>query len=189
MVKTRPELDAPDLQLTFVPGLSLATTRAGQREHGFLTSICLLRPKSRGSVAIRSADPLAKPVIQPNYMTAEEDAVTIKDGVKIVRRIASQAPLQAYRGAELNPGEQIQSDADLSQWVRQTTSTLWHGSSTCRMGTDERAVVDKELKVRGVTGLRVADASIMPNIIGGNTSAPAMMIAEKCAAMILEARV
>jgi choline dehydrogenase len=185
LLKTNPDLDAPDIQLTFVPGLSLATTRAGQREHGFLTSICILRPKSRGWVEIRSANPLDKPIIQPNYFSAPEDVATIREGAKLVRRIVAQSPLDPYRGAEITPGAAVQSDAELDAWVLRSVSTLWHGSSTCRMGTDAGAVVDKHLKVRGVEGVRVADTSIMPNIIGGNTSIPAMMIAEKCAAMML----
>ena len=188
LLKTRPELEIPDVQLTFVPGLSLATNRAGQREHGFLTSVCLLRPKSRGSVVIRSSDPFDKPVIQPNYMTAEEDAIAIRDGVRMIRRITSQSPLESYRGSEITPGEHVVTDGDLLNWVKLTSSTLWHGSSTCRMGSDTRSVVDASLQVRGVERLRVADASIMPNIIGGNTSIPSMMIAEKCADMMLRPR-
>jgi choline dehydrogenase len=139
-------------------------------------------------VVIRSSDPFDKPVIQPNYMTAEEDAIAIRDGVRMIRRITSQSPLESYRGSEITPGEHVVTDGDLLNWVKLTSSTLWHGSSTCRMGSDTRSVVDASLQVRGVERLRVADASIMPNIIGGNTSIPSMMIAEKCADMMLRPR-
>ncbi len=185
-LKTRPELPIPDVHVTVVPGLSLATTRIGQMEHGFLTNVYQLRPESRGYVRIRSADPKEKPEIQPNYLSAEADLRCLRDGVRLVRRIVSNAALDAFRGAEISPGEHVVSDQAIDEWVRKTANTIFHPVGTCRMGADERSVVDERLRVRGVEGLRVADASVMPDIIGGNTSVPTMMIAERAAAFILE---
>ncbi|HYC04982.1 MAG TPA: choline dehydrogenase [Azospirillaceae bacterium] len=184
-LKTRPELEIPDVHVTFVPGLSLATTQVGQMQHGFLTNVYQLRPESRGTILITSPDPAAKPAIQPNYLAAEADRRCLRDGVRLARRIAGQAPLDPYRGEELAPGEAAQDDAAIDSWVRQTANTIFHPVGTCRMGGDEEAVLDSELRVRGIEGLRVVDASAMPTIIGGNTSVPTMMIAEKAASMIL----
>lgn len=186
-LRTRPELDLPDVHVTVVPGLSLATTQLGQMQHGFLTNVYQLRPESRGSVAIVSADPRVKPVIRPNYLSAATDVRCLRDGVRLVRRIVGQAPLDPFRGEELSPGAAVADDAAIDAWVRSTANTIFHPVGTCRMGADDGAVLDAELRVRGVEGLRVADASVMPTIIGGNTSAPTMMIAEKAAAMILAA--
>jgi choline dehydrogenase len=184
-LRTSPDLDIPDIHVTFVPGLSLATTRAGQREHGFLTNFYLLRPKSRGHLAIRSRDPAQPPAITPRYLAVEDDLVAMRAGVRLVRRIAAQSPLDAYRGAEIAPGSAVTDDAGIDRWIRDTANTTFHPVGTCRMGADEASVVDPTLKVRGIEGLRVVDASIMPTMIGGNTSVPTMMIAEKAADMIL----
>lgn len=186
-LKTRPELEVPDVHITVVPGLSLATTRLGQMQHGFLTNVYQLRPESRGMIALASADPRSKPIIQPNYLSTAADVRCLRDSVQLVRRIAAQAPLDPYRGVELSPGAEAQSDEAIDSWVRATSNTIFHPVGTCRMGMDSQAVVDGNLSVRGVEGLRVADASVMPTIIGGNTSAPTMMIAEKCAASIIDA--
>jgi choline dehydrogenase len=185
-LKTRPELDIPDIHITFIPGLSLAATQAGQREHGFLTNFYQLRPRSHGTVAIRSADPLAAPIIRPNYLSDPEDSRVMRDGIRLVRRILSQAPLTPFRGAEIAPGEATQSDDQIDDWVRGTAGTTFHPIGTCRMGADDGAVLDETLRVRGVDRLRVIDASVMPTMIGGNTSVPVMMIAEKAAAMMLQ---
>ncbi len=184
-LRTRPDLDIPDIHITFVPGLSLAATMSGQREHGFLTNFYQLRPHSRGSIKIRSADPRGKPAIQPNYLSAEADRQAFRDGVRLVRRIVGGAALAPFRGDEIEPGAAATDDAAIDAWVRRTSNTIFHPAGTCRMGTDPGAVLDAELRVRGIGGLRVADCSAMPALIGGNTSVPAMMIAEKAAAMIL----
>ena len=184
-LKTDADLKRPDVHITFVPGLSLATTQWGQMEHGFLTNIYPLRPRSRGRVSITSPDPLAKPAIQPNYLSAEEDLACLRRGVDLIRDIARQAPLDSYRGAEIAPGKEVATPDELDQWIRETANTIFHPVGTCRMGADEDAVLDAQLNVRGVEGLRVIDASSMPQISSGNTSAPTMMIAEKGAAMIL----
>ncbi len=184
-LRTRPELEVPDIHITFVPGLSLAATRAGQREHGFLTNFYQLRPVSRGGIAITSADPRDKPAIDPNYLAAEEDRRVMRDGVRLVRRIVGGAALAPYRGAEIEPGEAALDDAAIDAWVRRTANTIFHPVGTCRMGIDDDAVLDPALRVRGVADLRVVDCSVMPTLIGGNTSVPAMMIAEKAADLIL----
>ncbi len=184
-LKTRPDQEIPDIHITFIPGLSLAATQAGQREHGFLTNFYQLRPRSHGHIAIRSPDPLATPSIVPNYLSDEEDKRVMRDGVRLVRRLVAQPPLAPYRGAEIAPGEAAQSDDEIDDWVRSTAGTTFHPVGTCRMGTDDEAVLDGALRVRGVEGLRVVDASVMPTIVGGNTSVPSMMIGEKGARMML----
>jgi choline dehydrogenase len=185
-LRTRPELDIPDIHMTFVPGLSLAATRAGQREHGFLTNFYQLRPASHGHIAIRSPDPLLPPAIVPNYLSDPGDRRVMRDGVRLVRRIVSRPPLTPFRGAEIAPGPAAQSDAEIDDWVRGSAGTTFHPVGTCRMGIDENSVLDASLRVRGTVGLRVADASAMPTMIGGNTSVPTMMIAEKAARLMLD---
>lgn len=186
IVRSRPDESlSPDLQLTLVPGLSLATNRAGQREHGLMMAVVNLRPKSEGYVAIRSSDPFERPIIQPNYLSDPADMVVLREGVRLARLIASQNALTAYLGTELSPGSNRKTDLELEDWIRSGASSAWHPTGTCRMGVDDGSVVDPELRVRGVDGLRVADASIMPRIIGGNTSAPTMMIGEKAADLML----
>jgi choline dehydrogenase len=187
-VRSRAELNVPDLQITFVPGLSLATNRRGQREHGFIVSVALLRPEVEGKVTIRSAAPLDKPVIEIDYMSRKADIQVLREGARIARDIISQRAFDPYRGAELAPGAETTSDTALDEWVQNTGGSAWHGTGTCRMGSGDDSVVDGELKVRGVAGLRVADASIMPTSIGGNTSIPTMMIAAKASQMILGER-
>jgi choline dehydrogenase len=184
-LRTRGDLDIPDIHMTFVPGLSLAATRAGQREHGFLTNFYQLRPRSRGSIAIRSADPLAPPRITPNYLSDPEDCRVMRDGVRLVRHILSQAPMAPFRGEEIAPGPAAQSDDEIDDWVRGSAGTTFHPVGTCRMGADADAVLDAALHVRGIEALRVVDASAMPLMIGGNTSIPTMMIAEKAARLML----
>jgi choline dehydrogenase len=183
-VKTRPELDLPDVHVTAVPGLSLATTQRGQLEHGFLTNVYQLRPESRGTVRIASPDPHDKPVIDPNYLAAEADRRCLRDGVHLARRIHSQAALAPFRGPEISPGDDVRADDAIDQWVRDTANTIFHPVGTGRMGADDGAVVDAELRVRGIEGLRVADASVMPAIVGGNTSVPTMVIAARAAQLI-----
>jgi choline dehydrogenase len=183
-LKTRPELDLPDVHITCVPGLSLAMTQAGQMQHGFLTNVYQLRPYSRGRIDIVSPDPRDKPRIDPNYLSHPEDLRCLADGVDLVRRIVGQSAMDAYRGEELSPGAGVQDRDAIEAWVRASSNTIFHPVGTCRMGADENAVVDADLKVRGVDGLRVADASIMPRIVGGNTAAPTMMIAHKVASLI-----
>jgi choline dehydrogenase len=184
-LRTRRELKIPDIQVSFVPGLSLDTTRSKQGRHGYLSHFYLMRPKSRGQVTINSADPFAAPTISPNSMAEESDRRVMRDGVRLVRDAMAQAAFARYRGAEISPGAHVQSDEEIDSWVRANATTVWHPVGTCKMGRGVDAVVDNELRVHGIEALRVVDASVMPEIIGGNTAAPTIMIAEKAADMIL----
>ncbi len=184
-IKTRPELELPDIKCSLVPGLSLETTRAGQRRHGFQTAVHQLRPESRGHIRIRSANPLDKPAIQPNALTSPTDVRAMRDALKIMRRLLTNEAFAPFRGETIAPPDDVSTDDEIDAWVRQEARTVFHPVGTCKMGTDEAAVVDPELQVRGVEALRVADASAMPRLIGGNTNAPTIMIAEKAADMIL----
>jgi choline dehydrogenase len=185
-LKTRAQLEEPDIHITFVPGLNLETTRAGQGRHGYLISFYQLRPESRGSVAITSADPRAAPLMDPAYLAAESDRVVMRDGMKLAWRLGNSPSLARYKATHISPLEaDMRSDETIDAWVRQGAGTTFHPTGTCRMGSDAGSVVDAELRVRGISGLRVADASVMPMIVSGNTSAPTMMIAEKASDMIL----
>jgi choline dehydrogenase len=144
-----------------------------------------LRPESRGSIHIASNDARTSPKIRGNYLTAELDQQTLVKGLRLSRRICTHPALAQFRGEELLPGESIQLDADLLAFARESGSTLYHPTSTCRMGSDESAVVDTRLRVNGVAGLRIVDASVMPTLISGNTNSPTVMIAEKASDMIL----
>ena len=183
--RSREGLEAPDLQLTFLPGLTLDVTRAKQGRHGFLVHCYQLRPESRGAIRIVSADPDAAPEIRPDTLGVTADRRVARDAVRLARRIVSGAPFDPWRGAEIAPGAAVRTDAEIDAWVRGNLTTVWHPVGTCRMGADAGAVVDAALRVRGVEGLFVADASVMPAIPSGNTAAPTMMIAEKAADAIL----
>ncbi|MFY0614461.1 MAG: GMC family oxidoreductase N-terminal domain-containing protein [Hyphomicrobiaceae bacterium] len=153
----------------------------------FTASVCNLRPVSRGYVRITSPDPKVHPEIRPNYLSEHEDRQVAADAIKLTRRIVTQPALQKYNPQEFRPGPEVVSDEDLAKAAGDIGTTIFHPVGTCRMGSDEGAVVDPELKVIGVEGLRVADASIMPTITSGNTNSPTLMIAEKAAAMIATA--
>lgn len=183
-LKTRPELETPDIQLHYMNSMGAAHGFEMPKRHGFQIHVCQLRPESRGEITLASPDPDAHPKIQPNYLSAPGDLEVLRDGVKIVRRIVGQRAFDDYRGEEIWPGEGIDDDA-LDEAIRGVGETIYHPVGTCKMGHDDMAVVDDQLRVRGIGGLRVVDASIMPSLIGGNTNAPTMMIAEKAADMIL----
>ena len=191
MLRSDPALEEPDLQGHFLPGLTTGTlrvpglappSRAGEA-HGFMANVTQMRPHSRGHVTLRSADPRAAPVIQPNYLSDPRDLAVLRQGARMLREIFAQPAFAPVRGAELSPGRQVQSDAELDAWIRRTADTMFHPVGTCRMGAegDVLAVVDAALRVRGVAGLRVADASVMPRITSGNTAAPSMLIGHRCA--------
>jgi choline dehydrogenase-like flavoprotein len=177
----------PDIQITFLVGLK-ANARVIPSEHGYMALIQLLRPKSEGSVRLASSDPRDKPVIDPNFFADPYDMRTLIAGFREARRIFAQPALAAMTGAEIEPGADVQSDAEIDAALRKIVNTAYHPTGTCKMGpdSDPMAVVDGRLRVRGVSGLRVVDASVMPEIISGNTSAPTMMIAQRAAAFILE---
>ncbi len=185
-LRTRDDLEIPDIHITFVPGLSLETTQKGQGQHGYLINFYQLRPESRGTIAIASPDPRKAPRIDPDYLAAEADRRCLRDGLRLARRIGENPHLARYKRHDLSPTpKDFESEAAMDAWVRQGANTIFHPVGTCRMSGDPRSVVDPELRIRGVRGLRVADASVMPLVIGGNTSAPTMMIGEKAADLIL----
>jgi choline dehydrogenase len=191
-VRSRPDAPRPDNQFHFAPyGQTPPNTdEARALPFGRFAVMCpgLIYPRSSGEVRLRSADPLAAAAIDPAYFSDPADLEHMVDGVLLAREIAATAPLTEVLGAERLPGPAVQSRDELRAAVRSAVNTIFHPVGTCRMGTDPLAVVDAELRVRGLAGLRVADASIMPRIIGGNTNAPVIMIAEKAADMILRAR-
>ena len=183
--KTDPMMATPDVQFHFI---LFSADSVGQKLHawpGFLTSVCQLRPESRGFVRIKSADPAQAPAIQPRYLTAQADRDCMVAGMKLLRRVMSQPAIMRYIDEELAFGQKIQSDDDYLEYVRQRGTTVFHPTSTCRMGSDVTAVVDERLRVHGFTALRVADASIMPTVVSGNTNAACVMIGEKASDMIL----
>jgi choline dehydrogenase len=183
--KSREGLDRPDLQFHFVNAQMQDHARISPTRDGFTMHICQLRPESRGTVTLASSNPFAAPCIDPNYLATEEDRRALREGVKQARAIFAQAALDPFRGAEFKPGAEVQTDDEIDAYVRATAETIYHPVGTCRMGVDPGAVVDGECQVRGVKGLRVVDASVMPTLIGGNTNAPTIMIAEKIADVIL----
>ncbi|MBV8835033.1 MAG: choline dehydrogenase [Alphaproteobacteria bacterium] len=183
--KTDPSLPAPDVQFHFI---LFSADSVGQKLHpwpGFLASICQLRPESRGFVRIKSADPAQAPAIQPRYLTAPHDRDVVVKGMQLLRRVMGQRAIARYIVEELMPGSKVVSDADLLEFARQKGTTVFHPTSTCRMGSDVTAVVDERLRLHGFEGLRVADASIMPTVVSGNTNAACVMIGEKASDMIL----
>ena len=184
--KTNPRLASPDIQIHFIP---FSTDKMGEKLHpfsGFTASVCQLRPESRGSLKIRSADPSTPPEIRINYLATETDRAAFVDGIRILRKILAAPALKPYSVEEVYPGVKTTSDEDVLDYCRNTGSTVYHPTSTCRMGNDPLAVVDQRLRVRGIEGLRVVDASIMPDLMSGNTNAPTIMIAEKASDMILQ---
>lgn len=177
----------PDIQITFLVGLK-ANARVIPSEHGYMALVQLLRPKSQGSVRLASNRAEDNAVIDPNFFADPYDMRTLIAGFREARRIFAQPALAPMTGAEIEPGAHVQSNAQIDQALRQIVNTAYHPTGTCKMGpdSDPMAVVDGRLRVRGVSGLRVVDASVMPEIISGNTSAPTMMIAQRAAAFILE---
>ena len=184
-VRTRPELTRPDAQFYFI-NFSAAKRGGFLHPHsGFTCSVSQLRVKSRGHVRIKSADPFQQPAILYNYLDHENDRRVMVDGLKMLRKVVNTAPFSRYVAAEMTPGPSVQSDDEWLDFCRETGETVYHPTSTCRMGTDEDSVVDPKLRVRGVEGLRVIDASVMPAVVSGNTNAAVVAIAEKGADLIL----
>jgi choline dehydrogenase len=183
-LRSRSDLETPDLQLHFIAGLMFDHTRKKADRHGFMAHVCYLRPQSRGYISLRSADPLVPPLIQPNYLEAAQDMWALREGVKLTREVFAQQAFDSYRGPELMPGTPVKDDAAIDEFIRMTAETIYHPVGSAKMGVGSDAVVDAQLKVHGLAGLRIADASVMPEIISGNTNAPTIMIAEKAADMI-----
>ena len=186
-LKTRPDAVAPDLQYHFVPVLYADHGRVMIYRHGWMGYYNMQRPEARGEITLNSPDPLVHPAIQPNYLQNETDLRTLRDGLKILRKVFGQKAFEPYGGEEFMPGPGVQTDAEIDAYHRASAESLYHPVGTCKMGQDEMAVVDETLRVHGLEGLRVVDASIMPRLVSGNTNAPTIMVAEKAADMILGA--
>jgi len=185
--RTTDDADRPDAQIHFAPAASAPDSKGNLKPiPGTTATVCYLRPESRGSVHIRSKDPLASPAIRANYLDTEHDRNAIVAAFRRVREIFTAPALAKYRGEELRPGPLAQSDEQILDYVRAEAESVYHPVGTCKMGVDAMAVVDDRLRVHGIRKLRVADASIMPCLTSGNTNAPAIMIAEKCADMLLQ---
>ncbi len=188
-IKSSPEEPIPDLQLHFMPA---ALRNHGRdlrylSQEGYTLHVCQLRPKSRGRITLRNADPMSAPRIEANYLSHPDDIQTLVKGVRRVREIFAAAPWDGLRGEELTPGAHVQTDEQLAEHIRRHAETIYHPVGTCKMGHDAMAVVNDRLQVHGIEGLRVADASVMPTLIGGNTNAPSIVVGEKAAAFVQEA--
>ncbi|RQP23686.1 GMC family oxidoreductase [Piscinibacter terrae] len=183
-IKSQPGEATPDLQLHFVIGKLVDHGRKTVFGHGFSCHVCLLRPQARGSVKLASKDPLAAPLIDPNFLGDRDDADRLIRGFKLMRQILTQPALAKYGAKEAPGSARAQTDMEIEQFIRDRADTIYHPVGSCRMGSGEMDVVDARLRVHGLHGLRVVDASIMPQVISGNTNAPVIMIAEKAADMI-----
>jgi choline dehydrogenase len=180
------EDERPDVQLHFVPAILDDHGRNRLPGDGYTLHACFLRPRSRGRLRLASADPMAKVLIEANYLSdaGGVDMARMLECLRISRDILAQPAFAPYRGGELFPGDDVREPAALEDFIRRKAETIYHPVSTCRMGVDEGAVVDPELRVRGVEGLRVVDASVMPTLVGGNTNAPTVMIAERASDLV-----
>jgi choline dehydrogenase-like flavoprotein len=183
-IKSAPEEAIPDLQLHFVVGKLVDHGRKTVFGHGYSCHVCLLRPKSRGTLRLTSADPQVAPLIDPAFLKDPDDVARLVRGFKVMRHLLRQPALARHGGVESKASTEAQSDAQIEQFVRRHADTIYHPVGTCRMGRDALAVVDARLRVHGVAGLRVVDASVMPSVVGGNTNAPVIMMAEKAVDMI-----
>lgn len=187
-VRSSPDLAGPDLQFHFGPVCFAEHGMSDFAGHAYTFGPVLVNPRSRGHVRLRSANPSVPPAILTNSLSDPADVEALVNGLELAREIGAQSPFDPYRGAELSPGPEVRTRAEMAEHVRDRVELLYHPAGTCRMGSDDAAVVDPELKVRGVDGLRVVDASVMPTVVSGNTNAPTMMIAARGAEMILAVR-
>jgi choline dehydrogenase len=183
-IRTQSELSRPDVQVVFQAARRNRGTFPFPLGHGFAISIVGLYPKSRGRVRLASGDPLAPPLVDPQLLSHPDDAATMLRGLKLGREVSRARSFARYRAVEVQPGPEAQDDAALIEYIRKAAVTVHHLCGSCRMGPDDRAVVDERLRVHGVEGLRVADASVFPHVVGGNTNAAVVMVAEKAADMI-----
>jgi choline dehydrogenase-like flavoprotein len=184
-LRTDPSLEKPDVQFVFQPARRLTTKIPFPVGHGYAISPVALYPKSRGTVRLASTDPAAAPLIDPHLLEQPEDIQPLIRALKIARRAFAAHAFEEYDGIEVAPGPEVQSDAQWDAYIRETGYTVHHPVGTCRMGSDAAAVVDPQLRLNGIEGLRIADASVMPSIIGGNTNAPCVMIGERAADFVL----
>jgi choline dehydrogenase len=184
--RTSPLVTTPDIQVHFIIFSADTVGAALHSFPGFIASVCQLRPESRGFVRIKSADPREPPAIQPRYLSSQSDRGTVVAGIKLLRRIMQQPAMRRYIAEERAPDPRCTSDSELLAFAREVGTTVYHPTSTCRMGSDPTAVVDERLRVRGIERLRVVDGSIMPTVVSGNTNAAIVMIGEKAADMILQ---
>ena len=187
-IRSKEGLAAPDIQFHFLPVMVVDHGRTKMKKNGYSLHICTLRPESRGTIRLRSNDPKEHPLIDANYLAEPRDLDTLIQGLKIGREIFAGAAFDPYRAAEFQPGADVKTDAEIEAWVRAKCETIYHPVGTCKMGPDNdaMAVVDHRCRVRGLVGLRVVDASVMPTLVGGNTNAPTIMIAERVAAFMQE---
>ncbi len=185
-MKTEYSPERPDIQFHIQPWSADSPGEGVHPFSAFTMSVCQLRPESKGSITLSSANHLDKPKITTNYLATDLDCKTIVAGIKIARQIADQSALKPKISEAFRPNNSIQTDEEILNWAKEASTTIYHPTSTCRMGSGENSVVDQRLRVHGIENLRVADCSIMPEIVSGNTNAPAIMIGEKASAMILE---
>ena len=184
-IRSREGLRFPDLQYHFLAGAIAYDGSSAVKGHGFQVHLGANKPDSRGRMRLRSADPEAPPSLRFNYLAEESDRQAYRDGLRLTRELFAQPAFDPYRGEEVSPGEGVQSDDEIDDWVARTAETAYHPCGSCRMGTDDMAVVDPECRVYGVEGLRVVDSSVMPTLTNGNINAPTIMIGEKAADHIL----
>ncbi len=184
-VRSRPDVDHPDVQYHFLPSVVWDHGRKQADRHAFQVHVGTMRATSVGWLKLASADPRQPPRLQPNYLMTERDREDMRACVRLARELFAQKAFDPFRGPEIQPGAAVRTDADVDAFIREKADSAYHPSCTCRMGNDDMAVVDGELRVHGIEGLRVADASIMPSIVSGNLNAPTIMIGEKAADMIL----
>ncbi len=188
--RTRPGAETPDATISVLPFLYEMVgreRRIHRTKRGITMNINVLRSESIGSIHVRSGNPADPPAIRFNFLSAQADRDGLLAAMRKARELMSTSPLKEITGEEIAPGAHLQTDDELLDWVRNTAETTYHPVGTCKMGSDPMAVVDSELRVHGIEGLRVADASIMPTLTSGNTNAPSIMIGEKCAATVLAA--
>jgi len=183
-IRSEPDLPAPDLELIFAPAPFLDHGQTQPPGHGLTLGVVLLQPDSQGRISLASANPADPPVIDPGYLTAEADLRRLLAGLRAAEELLQTEALRPFVGAPMDPWPGSVDDDGLARFVRERSETLYHPVGTCRMGSDAESVVDCELRVRGLRGLRVVDASIMPRIIRGHTQAPTFMIAERASSLI-----
>jgi choline dehydrogenase len=185
-IRSRAGLEWPDIQYHFLPGAMRYDGRAAFKGHGFQVHVGPNKPKSRGRVEIRAADPRHKPSVLFNYMEAEEDREAFRNAIRLTREIMAQPAMAPYNDGEIQPGDAVQSDEEIDAWIRGAAESAYHPSCTCKMGPDDdpMAVLDEDARVRGIEALRVVDSSVFPTITNGNLNAPTIMVAEKAADLV-----